>query len=193
MEPYPKPDVPYVGHSDLYFATEAQVRSPFSVGSVERGELTMSPGRVTFRGMSVLVDCPDVTAVRLARKTFPWAMLLVLVVVVLGAALIAFQGSLPALLRRPITYVVTAIMLVSGLSYGRQRWVEVEYAGPDGPRRAYFRRERLLLGSASGRTRRLLDEIEARVLRGAGHCPRCNYDLTGNVSGVCPECGTRPA
>ncbi len=30
-----------------------------------------------------------------------------------------------------------------------------------------------------------------------GHCPRCGYDLTGNVSGVCPECGAaapgRPA
>jgi hypothetical protein len=24
----------------------------------------------------------------------------------------------------------------------------------------------------------------------AGHCPRCGYNLTGNVSGVCPECGT---
>jgi hypothetical protein len=21
------------------------------------------------------------------------------------------------------------------------------------------------------------------------HCPACDYDLTGNVSGVCPECG----
>jgi predicted amidophosphoribosyltransferase len=26
--------------------------------------------------------------------------------------------------------------------------------------------------------------------RRIGHCLRCNYDLTGNVSGVCPECGT---
>lgn len=26
----------------------------------------------------------------------------------------------------------------------------------------------------------------------AGHCPACGYDLTGNVSGLCPECG-RPA
>ncbi len=28
-----------------------------------------------------------------------------------------------------------------------------------------------------------------------GHCQRCGYDLTGNVSGRCPECGkeiTRP-
>ncbi|MBI5864182.1 MAG: hypothetical protein HZB38_06720 [Planctomycetes bacterium] len=22
-----------------------------------------------------------------------------------------------------------------------------------------------------------------------GHCPRCGYNLTGNTSGVCPECG----
>jgi predicted Zn-ribbon and HTH transcriptional regulator len=21
------------------------------------------------------------------------------------------------------------------------------------------------------------------------HCQRCGYDLTGNMSGVCPECG----
>jgi hypothetical protein len=24
-----------------------------------------------------------------------------------------------------------------------------------------------------------------------GHCPHCGYNLTGNVSGVCPECGRR--
>ena len=24
----------------------------------------------------------------------------------------------------------------------------------------------------------------------AGHCKSCNYNLTGNVSGICPECGT---
>lgn len=23
-----------------------------------------------------------------------------------------------------------------------------------------------------------------------GHCPQCRYDLTGNLSGKCPECGT---
>ena len=23
-----------------------------------------------------------------------------------------------------------------------------------------------------------------------GHCVSCNYDLRGNVSGICPECGT---
>jgi len=25
---------------------------------------------------------------------------------------------------------------------------------------------------------------------GPGHCANCGYDLTGNVSGRCPECGT---
>jgi hypothetical protein len=24
----------------------------------------------------------------------------------------------------------------------------------------------------------------------AGHCQRCGYNLTGNTSGICPECGT---
>jgi hypothetical protein len=24
----------------------------------------------------------------------------------------------------------------------------------------------------------------------AGYCQKCGYDLTGNVSGICPECGT---
>jgi len=27
----------------------------------------------------------------------------------------------------------------------------------------------------------------------AGRCARCRYDLTGNVSGICPECGSRIA
>ena len=25
---------------------------------------------------------------------------------------------------------------------------------------------------------------------GSCHCPKCGYNLTGNTSGVCPECGT---
>ena len=28
---------------------------------------------------------------------------------------------------------------------------------------------------------------------GPGRCRRCNYDLTGNLSGICPECGTATA
>jgi len=31
--------------------------------------------------------------------------------------------------------------------------------------------------------------IEARSHRSLGMCPKCDYDLTANVSGTCPECG----
>jgi hypothetical protein len=37
--------------------------------------------------------------------------------------------------------------------------------------------------------RRQRERRAARV----GHCPRCGYDLTANVSGTCPECGRRVA
>lgn len=32
--------------------------------------------------------------------------------------------------------------------------------------------------------------LDAFLGRYIGHCQKCGYDLTGNVSGVCPECGT---
>ena len=32
-------------------------------------------------------------------------------------------------------------------------------------------------------------DAEARLFR-SGCCPRCGYNLTGNVSGICPECGS---
>lgn len=33
-------------------------------------------------------------------------------------------------------------------------------------------------------------ENRRRKRRGSNHCSDCNYDLTGNRSGLCPECGT---
>jgi predicted RNA-binding Zn-ribbon protein involved in translation (DUF1610 family) len=36
----------------------------------------------------------------------------------------------------------------------------------------------------------LLDKYPAWRSPPPGHCPHCNYNLTGNVSGLCPECGT---
>jgi hypothetical protein len=35
----------------------------------------------------------------------------------------------------------------------------------------------------------LLIVYRARRRQQTGQCARCGYDLTGNVSGVCPECG----
>ena len=37
---------------------------------------------------------------------------------------------------------------------------------------------------------RLMRAARVRFLPSPGRCARCRYDLTGNVSGVCPECGT---
>ncbi len=34
-------------------------------------------------------------------------------------------------------------------------------------------------------------EIAENYIMDRGHCGRCGYDLTGNVSGICPECGWR--
>jgi uncharacterized paraquat-inducible protein A len=36
----------------------------------------------------------------------------------------------------------------------------------------------------------ILRRRRERRRRAAHLCPRCGYCLTGNVSGVCPECGT---
>jgi len=39
----------------------------------------------------------------------------------------------------------------------------------------------------------LLCVLAANIIKQAtrpGHCAHCDYNLTGNVSGICPECGT---
>ncbi len=41
------------------------------------------------------------------------------------------------------------------------------------------------------RTFRASPDERNRKRRSPGHCNRCGYDLTGNVSGTCPECGDK--
>ena len=36
-----------------------------------------------------------------------------------------------------------------------------------------------------------MHDFAVRRQRKPGHCPGCDYDLTRNVSGVCPECDTK--
>jgi len=36
-----------------------------------------------------------------------------------------------------------------------------------------------------------LQQAEVKSRTTEGHCTACGYDLTGNESGVCPECGTK--
>ena len=38
---------------------------------------------------------------------------------------------------------------------------------------------------------RLVSSVRFVPRHKPGHCQKCGYDLIGNVSGVCPECGTK--
>lgn len=38
-----------------------------------------------------------------------------------------------------------------------------------------------------------LRTFRVRLRRSCGACPVCGYSLTGNTSGICPECGTSPS
>jgi predicted RNA-binding Zn-ribbon protein involved in translation (DUF1610 family) len=51
----------------------------------------------------------------------------------------------------------------------------------------------LILGSVVFLTTCQILRRRLPVVYPLGHCLRCGYDLTGNVSGVCPECGVKIA
>jgi len=48
---------------------------------------------------------------------------------------------------------------------------------------------RSIIALRQKRRRESLNAQRDALLR-SGRCPMCNYDLTGNVSGTCPECGS---
>lgn len=58
------------------------------------------------------------------------------------------------------------------------RWRVVAFAAPH------------WLAAAFGAALPLVRIIRHRRRPAPGYCPACGYDLTGNISGVCPECGT---
>ena len=162
MPEYPPSQPPYAGYSDLHFATERQVRSHLSLAGYDRGELSSAPGRVTFRGMRVLVDCGGVTGISLVRKAFPWGI--VLVVGLVAAALVYLISPVPFTWRQPLPGVVLLVLVAGTVRYGNERWVEVVYSGGVGARRAYFRREPMFLGTGARRTVRLYRELRRSVL-----------------------------
>jgi hypothetical protein len=166
MAQYPESAIRYEGYSDLHFATEEQIRSRFALGNYERGELSLSPGRLIFRGMHVLVDCSEVTAVRLVGKSFPWGTTAAGGVFL--AVLVYVSSPAPFTLRQPLPYIVLVIFLATCIKQLRERWVEVSYTAAEQPQRAYFRREPIFWGLAAVGTQKLCKEIEDVVLRGQG-------------------------
>jgi hypothetical protein len=162
MPQYPEPEVPYAGYSDLHFATDQQVRSWAALGNYDRGELSVSPRRLSFRGMRVQVDCANVTAVELVTKTFPWGV--VLVVGVVAAVVVYLSSPVPFTWRQPPVYLVPTILLIGCAQQWRERWVEVVYSEGERERRVYFRREPIFWGSGAARTRQLHRELREKVL-----------------------------
>lgn len=56
---------------------------------------------------------------------------------------------------------------------------------------AYVAISALAYAYTAGRIVGAIGARRSRARRAAGACSNCGYDLTGNISGVCPECGTR--
>ena len=44
---------------------------------------------------------------------------------------------------------------------------------------------------AIGASLAVLIHLGRRRVPAIGHCSRCSYNLTGNISGICPECGEK--
>ncbi len=162
MSPFPKPQVAYVGYSDLYFATEGQIHSPFALGNFDRGELTIMTDGLKFRGMTVEVDCKHISSVGLVRKTFPWGILCAVTAAAL--LLVYLNAPTPFSWQHPPIYLVAIILVVVSAIQWREEWVEVIYADTEHTQRAYFRRQPIFWGFASGRTRKLCEEIRDKVL-----------------------------
>jgi hypothetical protein len=55
-----------------------------------------------------------------------------------------------------------------------------------------FLPDAVLYGGLALLTSRALSSIRRRLRRARGRCTGCGYDLKGNTSTVCPECGVAP-
>lgn len=77
-------------------------------------------------------------------------------------------------------------------------WHDVPYRAPDG---SVYRMRVLMIRKVNTLlcvigivlslwpTARLMNDLKYRRRRTLGLCEHCGYDLTGNLSGACPECG----
>ena len=102
-----------------------------------------------------------------------WYCWVLLLSVALMAGVIAF-GLRP---HRVVAAAAATVCITSLLGY--MLWHDLQVA-----RASWWTWRWWWWGKRTGRWLRRRD-----ALRAAGRCPTCGYDLTGNVSGVCPECG----
>ena len=160
----PENSTAYVGYSDLHYASERQFVSRFAVAGYDRGELTLHPTRIVFRGVRGRLECLNVTSVEWVEKPFPWP---IAIAVGLGAFGLAYFQA-PELLawNRPLPYLLLGFLLVLSRLVSRDSWVEVCYEKDGASQRAYFQRSPVYgFGSSRKRTRLLMEEIRSQVLR----------------------------
>jgi hypothetical protein len=116
---------------------------------------------------------------------------------VLWTSLCSAVGWLSVLRRKPPwrmgpSWIVVAVPILFGLVRSLEKaWDYEDYVRQSAPLWVYCLG--LLLPFALGLILAAFLYWQCRVWRRlgrAGVCRTCGYDLTGNVSGVCPECGT---
>jgi hypothetical protein len=137
------------------------------------GAAAVGPPRVPYAGPSASWH-----AMRVIRRAAFWCG----VAVWFGCALIVWF-NLPW--RRQIAQVALAGAVLSSVCW----WI-----GPERQRFSPGVRDGVDYGLVGGAAVWLPSIVvrgrnRLRRARGAPHCAGCGYDLTGNVSGVCPECG----
>lgn len=158
------PPVPYTGHSPIHVCTEALLRSPFYLTQCnDRGALELSPGRIRFTGMKILVDCPTVTGITRIRSPFPWfAAALMLALLALG-----FTYATRSWTWHPVTpYLLVLFVAAWSLHVWRRILVQVDYLDAEGAARRVFFISDPPFGFSRRATLRLFEEMTAKVLPG---------------------------
>jgi uncharacterized paraquat-inducible protein A len=93
---------------------------------------------------------------------------------------------------------LTAFFVVAALAYVALSGIARKVFGPDAGSSGVYVLLALMAGWHSTRStlalrnkqRRESSNAQRDALLRSGLCPTCDYDLTGNISGTCPECGT---
>ncbi len=161
---YPASPGPYKGFSPIYFGCERRVKSVLNfVGHDDRGVLEMSPKRLVFTGMEVLVDCPNVTSIDMVGEPFQWPGLLgVSLVLIVMVYMSGDFGGIPW--GHPLVVPGMVIFMAIVGATSRRSWVKVDYLDAIAtPHCVYFKYESPFFPSRRA-TIRLYNEMRSKIL-----------------------------
>lgn len=146
---------------------------------------------------------PDIRKLARRQRWMPWLIVLTILVQILpyglwdrlGPGAYAAVGALAAVIHILLLVTVVLVLVAEGVSTVETVLCGIVMLAPcanilmamlvsESARRC-LRQAGLPVGPI-GIGREHVERIFDRDL-----CSRCGYDLTGNVSGICPECGSR--